>query len=192
MILRKASRHIRRLVWLNWELIRAPVQKGIIPGVETGTAAKEKFTQTCPWDGIGCNQKCWESWLMSLKGCSLSSLEHHGDLGRYPVTGKKKSQKVNPRNYSSLHSLGKSWSCLTRNKSYRTNLISFCDKMTAFSDKGREVDVIYLNFSRVFNTDSHNTFVSSLRQYGLEWLGIRGDFIVIELSLNVTNMSKNI
>ena len=64
--------------------------------------------------------------------------------------------------------------------------------MTAFSDKGREVDVIYLNFSKVFNTDSHNTFASNLGQYGLEWLGATGDFIAIDLSLNGTNTSKNI
>jgi len=36
---------------------------------------------------------------MSLQGCSLSSLECHGDLGRYPMTGKKKSQEINPKNY---------------------------------------------------------------------------------------------
>lgn len=60
--------------------------------------------------------------------------------------------------------------------------------MSAFSDKGREVEVIYLNFNKVFNIDSHNTFVSNLGQYGLEWLGTRGDFIAIDLSLNATNM----
>lgn len=81
-MLRKTSRHTRRLAWLNWELMRPPVQKGSVPGAETGTAAKEKLTHTHPWGTMGCNQLCRESWLMSLQGCSLSSLEHHEDLGR--------------------------------------------------------------------------------------------------------------
>lgn len=51
------------------------------------------------------------------------------------------------------------------NQSCMTNLISFCDKMTVFSDKEREVDIIYLNFSKVFNTDSHKIFISNLGLY---------------------------
>jgi len=58
MILRKANRRTGRLAWLNWELMRTPVQKDSLPGVETGTAAKEKFTHTCPWDPTGCYQLC--------------------------------------------------------------------------------------------------------------------------------------
>lgn len=37
-----------------------------------------------------------------------------------------------------------------------TNLLSFCDKMTRFRDGGKAVDVVYLDFSKAFNTVSHS------------------------------------
>ncbi|GAB0206011.1 mitochondrial enolase superfamily member 1 [Grus japonensis] len=58
----------------------------------------------------------------------------------------------------------------TKGKSCLTNLIAFCDGMTGWVDERRAVDVVYLNFSKAFDTISHNILISKLRKCGLgEW-----------------------
>jgi len=59
----------------------------------------------------------------------------------------------------------------TKGKSCLTNLIAFDDDMTNWVDEGRAVDVVYLDFSKAFNTISHNILLGKLRKCGLdEWL----------------------
>ena len=60
----------------------------------------------------------------------------------------------------------------TKNKSYLTSLLAFCDKMTGFVNEGRtqdliyfnfnEVDAVHVNFSKAFNVVSHNIHASKL------------------------------
>ena len=58
----------------------------------------------------------------------------------------------------------------TKGKSCFTNLIAFYDGMTDWVDEGRAVDAVYLNFSKAFDTVSHNILLGKLRKYGLdEW-----------------------
>ena len=42
-------------------------------------------------------------------------------------------------------------------RSWLTNPISFCDKVANLVDEGKAVDVVYLDFSKAFDTVSHST-----------------------------------
>jgi len=51
-----------------------------------------------------------------------------------------------------------------------SNLIAFYDGMMGWVDEGRAVDVVYLDFSKAFDTVSHNSRIGKLRNCGLdEW-----------------------
>jgi len=74
----------------------------------------------------------------------------------------------------------------TKGKSCLTNLIAFYDGMTDWVDERRAVDVVYLDFSKAFDTVSHN--ILKLRKCGLDewtvrlienWLNGRAQRVVI-------------
>ena len=69
----------------------------------------------------------------------------------------KVSQGIRP----SQHGFMNSRSCLT-------NLISFYDKVTRLVDEGQAVDVVYLDFSKAFDTVPHNILVEKLAAHGLD------------------------
>uniref|UniRef100_A0A8C3CCY6 Reverse transcriptase domain-containing protein n=1 Tax=Cairina moschata TaxID=8855 RepID=A0A8C3CCY6_CAIMO len=62
----------------------------------------------------------------------------------------------------SQHGFMKGRSCLT-------NLISFYDKVTHLVDEGKAVDVVYLDFSKAFDTIPHNILLKKLAALGLDW-----------------------
>ena len=61
----------------------------------------------------------------------------------------------------SQHGFMKGRSCLT-------NLISFYDLVTCLVDEGKAVDVIYLDFSKAFDTVSYSILLQKLAVRGLD------------------------
>ncbi|KAK4828527.1 hypothetical protein QYF61_026949 [Mycteria americana] len=56
---------------------------------------------------------------------------------------------------------------LSKGKSCLTNLINFYNEMTGLEDEGRAVDIIYLDFSKAFDTVSHKILIDKMMKYGL-------------------------
>ncbi|CAM5085429.1 unnamed protein product [Eretmochelys imbricata] len=81
----------------------------------------------------------------------------------------------------------------TKAKSCLTNLIAFYDEITGSVDEGKAVDMLFLDFSKAFDTVSHSILVSKLKKYGLDgcttrlvesWLDCRTQRVVINGSMS--------
>ncbi|CAM5164673.1 unnamed protein product [Eretmochelys imbricata] len=81
----------------------------------------------------------------------------------------------------------------TKGKSCLTNLIAFYDEITGSVDEGKAMDMLFLDFSKAFETVSHSILASKLKKYGLDewtirwresWLDHRAQLVVINGSVS--------
>ncbi|CAM5150489.1 unnamed protein product [Natator depressus] len=81
----------------------------------------------------------------------------------------------------------------TKGKSCLTNLIAFYDETTGSVDEGKAVGVLFLDFSKAFDTISHSILASKLKKHGLDewtirwiesWLDCRAQRVVINGSMS--------
>ncbi|PKU47387.1 rna-directed dna polymerase from mobile element jockey-like [Limosa lapponica baueri] len=72
-----------------------------------------------------------------------------------------------------LKGLGEQKCLKTGGRQISHHLIAFYDVITGWLDKRRAADVIYLNFSKAFDTVSHNILIRKLRKYGVDEGAVR-------------------
>uniref|UniRef100_K7F0X6 Reverse transcriptase domain-containing protein n=1 Tax=Pelodiscus sinensis TaxID=13735 RepID=K7F0X6_PELSI len=69
--------------------------------------------------------------------------------------------------------IGNSQHGFVKNKSCQINLIAFFDRITSLVDKGEAVDVVYLDFSKEFDTVLYDILINKLGKYNLDGATIR-------------------
>ena len=52
-------------------------------------------------------------------------------------------------------------------KSCLTNLLSFLETATSYSDQGLPVDILYLDFSKAFDKVPHQRLITKLKAHGI-------------------------
>ncbi|KAK4830111.1 LOW QUALITY PROTEIN: hypothetical protein QYF61_008538 [Mycteria americana] len=92
-------------------------------------------------------------------------------MERFILSALNRRVQANQGIKPSQHGFRKGRSCLT-------NLISFYDQMTRLVDEGKAVDVIYLDFSKAFDTVSHSILLEKLAAHGLGGCTLRWRVVV--------------
>jgi len=125
-------------------------------------------------------KKGWEEDPENYRPVSLTSVPRK-IMNRFILSVLAGHVKDNQGIRPSQHGFMKGTSCLT-------NLISFYDQVTHLVDEGKAVDVVYLDFSKAFDTVPHSILLEKLAAYGLDgctlcwiknWLNGRAQRVVV-------------
>ncbi|KAK4816568.1 hypothetical protein QYF61_017958 [Mycteria americana] len=106
-----------------------------------------------------CDKKGWKEDPGNYRPVSLISVPGKM-MERFILSVLSRHIQANQGIRPSQHGFMKGKSCLT-------SLISFYDQVTRLVDEAKAVDVIYLDFSKVFDTVSHSILLEKLVPHGL-------------------------
>ena len=125
--------------------------------------------------------------VQSSKGTRRRTQETIGQSASSP-SPEKFTLEVISRHVEEKKAVRSSQHGFTKGRSCLTNLIAFCDGVTGWLEEGRAGDVLYLDFSKAFDTVSYNILIGKLRKCGLDewtarsienWLNNRAQRVVI-------------